>query len=146
MQLFSGQLTYTSCSYDKPPLYDVALEEFEACALDRLRILAEIESSFARNRLWEELKSVTITQYDKYLPLHATTATTTDRESERRKDHLSHYVLRLAFCRSYVPLWRVAFLLNIMLARICGAVLSRQKRHYLGFDMKLMDTRNESNS
>ncbi|KAG6891692.1 hypothetical protein C0992_010095 [Termitomyces sp. T32_za158] len=86
--------------YDNPPLYDVTVEEFERCALDRLRILAEIESSAARNRTWEELKTVTSAQCLKYLPLHATSAKTVDRDSERRKDHLGHYVLRLAFCRS----------------------------------------------
>ncbi|GLB34126.1 putative DNA primase [Lyophyllum shimeji] len=86
--------------YDRPPLYDVTLEEFETCALDRLRILAEIESSAARNRSWEELKTVTNAQCLKYLPLHATSAKTVDRDAERRKDHLGHFVLRLAFCRS----------------------------------------------
>ena len=69
-------------------------------ALDRLRILAEIESSAARNRSWEETKTVVNALVDKYLPLAASTAITTDRQSERRKDHLSHFVLRLAFCRS----------------------------------------------
>jgi hypothetical protein len=103
MQHFCVQLTQSFfCSYDKPPLCDVTLEEFETCALDRLRILAEIESSLARNRSWDELKSVTTTQCNKYLPLHTSAAATIDRESERRKDHLGHYVLRLAFCRSYV--------------------------------------------
>ncbi|KAG6813433.1 hypothetical protein H0H92_011130 [Tricholoma furcatifolium] len=86
--------------YDKPPLYEVTVEEFEKCALDRLRILAEIESSAARNRTWEELKTVTNAQCLKYLPLHASSARTVDRDSERKKDHLGHHVLRLAFCRS----------------------------------------------
>ncbi|KAK0459647.1 eukaryotic and archaeal DNA primase, large subunit-domain-containing protein [Desarmillaria tabescens] len=86
--------------YDAPPLFDVTLEEFEGCALDRLRILAEIESSAARNRSWEETKTVTTSQCLKYLPLNATSAEKVDRDSERRKDHLGHFVLRLAFCRS----------------------------------------------
>jgi DNA primase large subunit len=87
-------------SYDKPPLYEVTLEEFETSALDRLRILAEIESSFARNRSWDELKNVTQTQCNKYLPLSSNTATLVDTEGQRRNDHLGHFVLRLAFCRS----------------------------------------------
>ena len=52
-------------SYDVPPLYDVTIEEFETSALDRLRILAEIESSAARNRTWEELTKVTVAQCKK---------------------------------------------------------------------------------
>ena len=90
----------TSTSYDIPPLYDVTVEEFEMSALDRLRILAEIESSAARNRTWEELKKVTLQQCEKYLPLHSTMETTYPLDYERRRDQLSHFVLRLAFCRS----------------------------------------------
>ncbi|KAF9005580.1 eukaryotic and archaeal DNA primase, large subunit-domain-containing protein [Cyathus striatus] len=86
--------------YDKPPLNDVTIEEFETAALDRLRVLAEIESSAARNRTWEEVKKVTEAQCNKYLPLHASTAKYMLVDEERRKDHLSHFVLRLAFCRS----------------------------------------------
>ena len=76
------------------------MEEFEICALDRLRILAEIESSFARNRPWDELKTVTLKQCDKYLPLNSGTARLVDLQAQRRKDHIGHFVLRLAFCRT----------------------------------------------
>ena len=86
--------------YDRPPLYDVTLEEFETCAIDRLRILAEIESSFVRNRSWDDLKTVTIAQSAKYLQLNANTARNADTDFQRRRDHLGHFVLRLAFCRS----------------------------------------------
>ncbi|KAF8212305.1 eukaryotic and archaeal DNA primase, large subunit-domain-containing protein [Mycena galopus ATCC 62051] len=86
--------------YDKPPLFDVSIEEFETSALDRLRILAEIESSAARNRTWEETKTVTSTQCEKYLPLKSSLAVGVDKEAQRRTDHLGHFVLRLAFCRS----------------------------------------------
>ena len=143
--MFSLQLFF--CSYDTPPLYDITLEEFETCALDRLRILAEIESSLGRNRSWDELKSVTTIQCEKYLPLHTSTASTVDRESERRKDHLGHYVLRLAFCRSYVYFQRDAQTcpMTLMVARICVAVSSRRKRRCLRFDMKLTTTRNDNN-
>lgn len=87
-------------SYDIPPLDDITLEEFETCALNRLRILAEIESSFARNRTYEEMKTVTLAQCEKYLPLHSSTASSIELDLERRRDHVGHFVLRLAFCRS----------------------------------------------
>ncbi|KAG2755967.1 DNA primase, large subunit [Suillus brevipes Sb2] len=86
--------------YDKSPWYEVSLEDFERYALDRLRVLAEIESSFARNRSWEELKSVTTRQSKDHLPLNSSSASTVDTQAERRNDHLGHFVLRLAFCRS----------------------------------------------
>ncbi|KAJ3562332.1 hypothetical protein NP233_g9648 [Leucocoprinus birnbaumii] len=85
--------------YDKPPLFDVTVDEFETTAIDRLRVLAEIESSLARNRSLEELKTITYEQAMKYVPLR-TTNNAADIEEERRKDHLGHFVLRLAFCRS----------------------------------------------
>ena len=97
---FVRALLNTYLSYDRPPLDDVTLEEFEICAINRLRILAEIESSFVRNRSWEDLKTVTTAQCNKYMPLNANTAKNVDTVSQRRADHLGHFVLRLAFCRS----------------------------------------------
>ena len=87
-------------SYEKPPLGDVTIEEFELFAIDRLRVLGEIESSWARNRSPEELKKVVKGQSDKHVRLHNNSAKTFDIDGERRKDHIGHFVLRLAFCRS----------------------------------------------
>ncbi|KAH9484214.1 DNA primase large subunit [Psilocybe cubensis] len=97
-----GTLKYpfTLNFYDEPPTFDVTIEDFETSALDRLRILAEIESSAARNRSWEETKQVTSAQCSKYLPLSPTMTKSLERDAQRRRDHLSHFVLRLAFCRS----------------------------------------------
>ncbi|KAF8522232.1 DNA primase large subunit [Hysterangium stoloniferum] len=86
--------------YDIPPVEDITLEDFEVWAIDRLRILGEIESSLVRNRTYDEMRNVTTKQCKKYLPLNSSSATSVDREEERRKDHVSHFVLRLAFCRS----------------------------------------------
>ncbi|KAI0665152.1 DNA primase large subunit [Cubamyces menziesii] len=86
--------------YDRPPVEDITIEEFETCALDRLRVLAEIESSYARNRTFAELSSVIGSICEKYLPLNSNSAITKPLDSERRKDHIGHFVLRLAFCRS----------------------------------------------
>ncbi|KAI0797895.1 DNA primase large subunit [Abortiporus biennis] len=86
--------------YDRPPIDDITIEEFETCALDRLRVLAEIESSFVRNRPWDELKSIALEQCKTYLPLNASSATAQPIDAERKKDHIGHFVLRLAFCRS----------------------------------------------
>lgn len=87
-------------SYDIPPLGDITIEEFEVCALNRLRVLAEIESSFARNRTMDELKDVTTKQAAKYMPLGSNSAHTLELDDQRRADHVGHFVLRLAFCRS----------------------------------------------
>lgn len=81
-------------------MYDVTIEDFETTALDRLRILAEIESSAARNRTWDETKTVTRTQCLKYLRLDSPSRDPVEQDNLRRNDHLGHFVLRLAFCRS----------------------------------------------
>ncbi|KAF7291069.1 Rsec15 protein [Mycena chlorophos] len=86
--------------YDTPPLYDVTIEDFESAALNRLRILAEIESCAARDRKWDETKNHITAQCEKYLPLKASSAKDVDKEGQRRTDQLGHFVLRLAFCRS----------------------------------------------
>ncbi|THH33873.1 hypothetical protein EUX98_g235 [Antrodiella citrinella] len=87
--------------YDQPPIEDITLEDFETYALNRLRVLGEIESSFARNRPWNELKSMTITQCANHdLQLDENTAQTRPLDAQRQKDHVGHFVLRLAFCRS----------------------------------------------
>ena len=77
----------------------------ETFAIDRLHILSEIEASFVRNRTYDELKAIVKAQQAKYMPLSISSDKRTLREqteAERRKDHISHFVLRLAFCRSYV--------------------------------------------
>ena len=81
---------------------DITLDEFELYAIDRLRILSEIESCLVRNRGNEDLKSVVNAQCAKYLPLNSNTARYADKEAERKKDHIGHFVLRLAFCQSWV--------------------------------------------
>ena len=78
----------------------MTLEQFESYALNRLRILAEIESSFMRNRSYDDLRAIVIAQQKKHLALNANTAVSVDHDEERKRDHVSHFVLRLAFCRS----------------------------------------------
>ena len=42
------------------PTEDITLEEFETCAIDRLYVLSEIESCYARNRPFEEFKKIIV--------------------------------------------------------------------------------------
>ncbi|PWN99924.1 DNA primase, large subunit [Tilletiopsis washingtonensis] len=89
--------------YQRPPTHEVTIEQFELWAIDRLRVLAEVESSQARNRSWPEMREAVLAMAKKYLPLNSTTAGSgggVDLTQERMKDHVSHFVLRLAFCRS----------------------------------------------
>ncbi|ORX53214.1 DNA primase large subunit Spp2 [Hesseltinella vesiculosa] len=84
--------------YLDPPTDEITIEEFEIFALDRLQVLKAIESAKLRNLNDEQFKKDVQYAVDKYLPMHSNTAF--DLISERRKDHISHFVLRLAYCRS----------------------------------------------
>ncbi|KAL4400882.1 DNA primase subunit Pri2 [Malassezia pachydermatis] len=97
--------------YTIPPIQDITVEELEQWALDRLHVLAEIETASARNQPWSETKGSIERAVNKYLPLHsngvaqsssmtASAAKTKELLAERRKDHISHFVLRLAFSRT----------------------------------------------
>ncbi|KAL9939023.1 hypothetical protein V8E36_001836 [Tilletia maclaganii] len=86
--------------YNLPPTQEITLWQFETWAIDRLRVLADIESSQARNRTYPEMRDLIKETSKTYLPLNANTATAQPLQQEREKDHVSHFVLRLAFCRS----------------------------------------------
>ena len=65
--------------------------------------LGEIESSLYRNKTQKEMEVTLKPLFDKYMPLNSNTAhaaRSVQLEYERRKDHYSHFILRLAFCRS----------------------------------------------
>ncbi|KAI5808779.1 eukaryotic and archaeal DNA primase, large subunit-domain-containing protein [Peziza echinospora] len=92
--------------YTVPPTEEITLDEFEQWAIDRLRVLGEIESCTFRNKTPEEFESTMKPLLEKYLPLSAnTSASLSDAkyhaaQLERKKDHYSHFILRLAFARS----------------------------------------------
>ncbi|KAM0790747.1 hypothetical protein ACM66B_004599 [Microbotryomycetes sp. NB124-2] len=86
--------------YEQPPTDEITVEQFEEWAIDRLRLLADIEAAQARNKSFEELKTIVLDRSRKYLPLSSNTAKSANLDGERQKDLYSHFVLRLAFCRS----------------------------------------------
>lgn len=67
-------------------------------------MLADIEAAQARNRPFKEIKEIVEKRAQEYLPLHPDSSKAADVERERKKDQYSHFILRLAFCRSYVLL------------------------------------------
>eukprot|EP00898_Chlorokybus_atmophyticus_P008059 jgi/Chlat1/8254/Chrsp77S07677 len=87
--------TSSSCLtlYQSAPDGEVALEEFERFALDRLRVLKGIEDTRAKGTKGKDLGSVILDLAKKHLQ-----AATPDDTA--RKDIISHFVLRLAYCRS----------------------------------------------
>lgn len=87
--------------YDIQPLEEITLEEFETWAIDRLKVLIEIESCTARSKSLKETIDAVKPLLLKFLPLSPASSTNAQAVyNERRKDHYSHFILRLVFCRS----------------------------------------------
>lgn len=93
--------------YGKPPLENISLSEFEAFAVERLKLLKTVENlgvSYVKlaeqysKKLENELKNLNF-------PYRSDTD---DKKSQngpsemekRRKDHISHFILRLAYCQT----------------------------------------------
>lgn len=98
--------------YNLPPTEDIRIEEFEFLALERLNLLRIFEQAGARNLKFgsEEFKEfinaeMTREGLKSFLKLCSGSSTKNEakKESElqaRRKDYISHFILRLAYCRS----------------------------------------------
>jgi len=66
-------------------------------------VLGEIESSLYRNKSQKDMEVSLKPLFEKYMPLNSNTAhgaRGAQVDYERQKDHYSHFILRLAFCRS----------------------------------------------
>lgn len=89
--------------YSRPPTLEITIEDFQSWAIDRLIVLGEIESALYRNKSLSEMNNLIKSLTDRYLPLSSNTSRPLKGdhlELERRKDHYSHFILRLAFCKS----------------------------------------------
>uniref|UniRef100_G3UQS1 Uncharacterized protein n=1 Tax=Meleagris gallopavo TaxID=9103 RepID=G3UQS1_MELGA len=85
--------------YQEPPTENISLVEFESFAVDRLRLLKVVENlgvSYVKSgdayktKLEAELRKLKF-------PYRALAE---DDYDARRKDHISHFILRLAYCQS----------------------------------------------
>lgn len=93
--------------YETAPTQDITLEQFEQWAIDRLRVLAELEACSFRNKSPAETETHMKPLLAKYLPLAPSPPVSSSTpinaplppsiQLERQKDHYSHFILRLAF-------------------------------------------------
>ena len=81
--------------YAHAPSKEVALEEFELYALERMRVLKAIDDGLSRGKKPAEMELL-ITKEDKLL----TRGSFHLEDEETRKDEVSHFALRLAYCRT----------------------------------------------
>ena len=77
--------------YTTPPFEQVSLTEFEEFAFDRLRLLSTIDMARAKGQKGQPLADTISKALKQYMPLS---------KPGLRKDYFSHFILRLAYCRT----------------------------------------------
>ncbi|KAF9557599.1 hypothetical protein BGW38_009147, partial [Lunasporangiospora selenospora] len=87
--------------YKDPPQMEISIDEFEQFALDRMQVLSALQTAQMRNLPQPQLDKVMGDALQKYMPLSPRSASTPQKQlmDERRKDHISHFILRLAYSR-----------------------------------------------
>ncbi|KAH9314484.1 hypothetical protein KI387_023111 [Taxus chinensis] len=79
--------------YQSAPHLEVCLEDFELFAVDRLRVLKGLEEALSRGKKNDEVEGMVNELWRKYMrTLNAT--------DTKNKDIISHFVLRLVYCRT----------------------------------------------
>ncbi|XP_017320524.1 DNA primase large subunit [Ictalurus punctatus] len=96
--------------YCQPPLENISLTEFEAFAVDRLKLLKAVENlgvSYVKTteqykkKLYAEFSSLGFPHREEADDSSSSKNQTGPTECEkRRKDHISHFILRLAYCQT----------------------------------------------
>lgn len=92
--------------YLLPPLEDITLLEFEELATDRLKMLRIFESATAKYpKMSEDWRASVIREMNGeglklYTRLFTGNNNTAQDLEARRKDYISHFILRFAYCQS----------------------------------------------
>lgn len=94
--------------YNLPPIQDITLQTFEDYAIERVNLLRIFEQASAKNLRvmsedWkEEIKNeMQAAGMKSYLRLFGGHSQTSSEDLlARKKDYISHFILRLAYCRS----------------------------------------------
>ncbi|CAN9499901.1 unnamed protein product [Ophioblennius macclurei] len=96
--------------YGQPPLENISLSEFETFAVDRLKLLKTVETLGVNHVKLSEQYTNKLTRESKSLnfPYRPEDGSLDDRKPQqgpsdcdrRRKDHISHFILRLAYCQT----------------------------------------------
>jgi len=84
--------------YDVPPTMEISMEEFEQFALDRMRVLKAIDAAKAKGLKPDEVREIIKQQCALYLPLDGKDEY--KFMEERRKDEISHFILRIAYSKT----------------------------------------------
>lgn len=104
---FESLLPHNCLFYILPPLIDVSLKDFEDLAIERLKLLRIVEqagvkypkilSNEWKDHIKNELNAADLKYFVKLLSGNGKTEKDINA---RRRDYLSHFILRFAYCRS----------------------------------------------
>ncbi|RKP39709.1 eukaryotic and archaeal DNA primase, large subunit-domain-containing protein [Dimargaris cristalligena] len=88
--------------YLYPPKSTITVEDVELWALDRLQVLKALESAMIRIKSDTDISSALQPTLQKFMPLSTNLNQTRKAawQEERQKDHVSHFILRLAFSKT----------------------------------------------
>ncbi|XP_055008189.1 DNA primase large subunit, partial [Boleophthalmus pectinirostris] len=92
--------------YGQPPIENISLTEFETFAVERLKLLKTIENlgvSYVKlsdqyaKKLESEFKNL---NFPYRVEVDDRKTQSLSEHEKRRKDHISHFILRLAYCQT----------------------------------------------
>ena len=86
--------------YADAPSADVAIEDFELYALDRMRVLKAIDDGMSRGKKPPEMELLIKAEVAKHLKTTDAIAGGAADDAACTKDEVSHFALRMAYCRT----------------------------------------------
>eukprot|EP01047_Picozoa_sp_COSAG01_P063667 COSAG01_NODE_8289_length_2841_cov_9.744712_4_plen_142_part_01 len=92
----SGRSKSLLSMYAEPPSGEIKMEDFETFAIDRLCVLKTIEEQKAKGTKPDGMAAKVKEVESKYIGSTATLS----RKVLAEKDRISHYALRLAYCKT----------------------------------------------
>ncbi|KAJ8386337.1 hypothetical protein AAFF_G00174340 [Aldrovandia affinis] len=88
--------------YSQPPIENISLSEFETFAVERLKLLKTVDNlgvSYVKGS--EDYKRKLSTEISNLnFPFRSEAGMVATELEKRRKDHISHFILRLAYCQT----------------------------------------------
>ncbi|XP_044754339.1 DNA primase large subunit-like isoform X2 [Coccinella septempunctata] len=104
----NSQYSLDLSMYNIPPIGETSLEEFETLAIERLQLMRVLEQAASKGHKinseeWKKCIKEDLNKLDlkKFVRLMNGLDGQTELDiNARRADHLSHFILRLAYCRS----------------------------------------------
>lgn len=100
-------LPHNCLFYILPPMIDVSLKDFEDLAIERLKLLRIVEQAGLKHTKilspeWKEhiINELNLAGLKYFVRLLKGNGNTEQDLYARRRDYLSHFILRFAYCRS----------------------------------------------